>query len=79
MITDDSDPEDTEEVTLNLTPGFFTGSRNIVILSPNETRVIIIDDDGKPIKNIECNTYYICPCFSHTVGYWISSRRVQHL
>ena len=55
MITDDSDPEDTEEVTLNLTPGFFSGGRNIVILSPNETRVIITDNDGKPIKNKECN------------------------
>ena len=48
-IVDDDIREDDEELTLILIPGIAFFPRDIVIRSPNVTRLIIANDDGKTI------------------------------
>lgn len=46
-VENDDIVEGDEEFTLNLVQGAVLGNRDIVVRSPNVSRIIIIDNDGK--------------------------------
>lgn len=77
-IEDDDIVEGEEEFTLNLMLGIILSGRDIVIRSPNVSRVIIEDNDGKNDgKHSDVNTsssHFLC---SKSIHDWIHTRCLQ--